>query len=243
MIDVKVKVNTEPLSQIRTALGSLNRVPPHPAFVDMGNQWLRRVESFTRRRFDRFSKGGGNWPPLALSTVNGRAGASSAFKGKTIAKRNGLDHVVTGSGKRRLIAQPIARDTTRGGGIVKTTRRAAILVNTGTLKAALTIGSQGNVAQQIPGGVRYGIEGGRAARAFKATGSSAKGRKTTTRGTISTKATLGQIARWHQDGAGRLPKREIVVTPDAETVGGMERDLARAVRRIVDESRKAGSLR
>lgn len=241
MVTARVIVNTAPLTKLKQQLGSVSRTEGHPAWASMRTQWGRRIEAFTRRRFDRYSKGGGDWPPLALRTVNARrrAGSTSPFAGKKITRRNGLDGVTNNSG-RRLVAQAVARDTTRGGGIVRTTRRAAILVNTGTLKAAITIGVQGNLFRSIPGGVRYGIEGGMSRTARKVTtttpGKNGKRRHKSVAASLSGRATLGQIAKWHQTGAGRLPKREIVVRPDAETVKGMEGDLSRACNAVIRDS-------
>jgi len=43
-----------------------------PAILKTMKQWGARYRSFSQRRFDLFSKGGGNWPPLAESTIKRR---------------------------------------------------------------------------------------------------------------------------------------------------------------------------
>lgn len=44
------------------------------AIVKTLKQWKVRYLSFAQRRFDIFSKGGGDWPPLAPSTIARRKG-------------------------------------------------------------------------------------------------------------------------------------------------------------------------
>ena len=43
-----------------------------------------------------------------------------------------------------------------------------------------------------------------------------------------------EYARYHQDGAGNLPKREIIVDPDAGTEQKMSADIDRGIQRAVD---------
>lgn len=238
MVTARVVVNTQALDRLKRSVGSVSRSQGHPAWTDMRRQWGVVMEAFTRRRFDRYSKGGGDWPPLALRTVNARrrAGTTSAFGGNKIVRKGGKDGIKNKAGFR-LVAQARARDTTRGGGIVGTTRRAAILVNTGTLKAALQLGFNGNEFRPIPGGVRYGIQGG-VSRTVRKVSTAAGGKKRRRRlsASLAGKPTVGQIAKWHQTGAGRLPRRTIVVPPDAETRKRLERSLSSAVTRIIRES-------
>lgn len=72
-----VKLNLRPLRLIRRDLRSVLRATGTGAFVDLMNQWSRRYLGFARRRYVRFSRGGGDWPPLAPATVRKRR------KGKT----------------------------------------------------------------------------------------------------------------------------------------------------------------
>lgn len=246
MVSVKVKVNSAPLAKLRGGLATLNRVPSHPAIDAMRGQWLKRVEAFTRRRFSQFSRGGGDWPALAASTIAKRraAGSTSIAKGKNIIREGGLDYRKSKSGKLSLVAQAVARDTTRGGGTVVSNRRAAILNDTGTLFASLTIKANGNVADSIPGGVRYGIQGGQSRKRAKITRklvSKKTGKTRTGRvfGSVSASPSVGQIATWHHFGKGNNPARRIVVNPDQATLGAMSNDLARAVSKINAEAKGA----
>lgn len=93
--------------------------------------------------------------------------------------------------------------------------RAAILVDTGIMKNVLdpTFNSKpGALEERIPFGVRVGYGG-----PGRYPGGS---------------ATIADIASFHQEGKGRLPKREIIVDPDSKTVslmvGAMERALGKA---------------
>jgi hypothetical protein len=55
---------------------------------------------------------------------------------------------------------------------------------------------------------------------------------------------IGDIAKIHQEGRGRVPKRRILVEPDAQTLGNMRGPLVAAVQSIVDElSRHHGLMR
>jgi hypothetical protein len=99
-------------------------------------QMSRRYEAFTRRRFNAYARGGGDWKPLALSTVEGRR-----------------------KGKGKVDRSSLARDTRRGGGLVAAGKVVSILINTGLLQQSLSIGTTGNL--NILTGrntIRYGLK-------------------------------------------------------------------------------------
>lgn len=131
----------------------------------MYKKWGARYLAFTRRRFVKFSRGGGNWAPLDEKTVKQR--------------RKG-----------------------RGRG------RPATLRDTGTLLNALTVGAPGNMFRRTSRGIRVGF-GGPARHP-------------------DGKATIADIARFHDAGAGDLPQRRIIVVPDAPTIARMNADAAQA---------------
>lgn len=164
---------------------------------DVFKQWAARYRGFAQERFDTYSKGGGNWAPLALSTIEGRR------KGK----------------RKNTIRSSLARDTAHGGRLVSAGGSFSILRDTGLLYAALTPefrGLPGQLQEAIKGGVTVGFGGpGRH-----------KG---------STKATLAEIASYHQEGGGRLPKREIIVAPSEEIQQKMVDDLERGIRRLLTD--------
>jgi len=100
-----------------------------------------------------------------------------------------------------------AATTTRGSG-----RKFAILRDTGTLLAALDVGAPGNRFDRLPDGIEVGFGG---------PSRHPKG-----------KATIADIARFHNQGAGKLPQRKIIVPPDSPTVEGMRQDGVRAVQAL-----------
>ena len=100
------------------------------------------------------------------------------------------------------------------------TRSAKILVDSGTLRSALnpTVTSQpGGILDLTTGGVDVGYGG--PARHPNSKGSS-----------------IAEIAGYHQEGAGNLPERLIIVLPDKNTITGMENDLARALNTLAKKN-------
>ena len=157
-------------------------------------QWAVRYRAAMQRRFNEFSRGGGDWPPLAESTIIGRRhGKGGRFK----------------RGKGAL-----ARARATGGGQV------SILRDTGTLFGALTpafVGVPGQHQQHIPNGIAVGF-GGPAKHP---------------RGV----ATIAGIAEYHQEGSGKLPKREILVPPSDQLMLAMTGDMERAIRKLSAQNR------
>lgn len=85
--------------------------------------------------------------------------------------------------------------------------KVAILRDTGTLLAALDPGNPGNHFKDKPGAVVVGFANTRHPKGG---------------------STIAQIASYHQEGKG-VPKRPILVEPDAATVSGMMGDGKRAI--------------
>ena len=107
----------------------------------------------------------------------------------------------------------------RGSGLI-----AAILRDTNTMFAALNpefTGKPGAIQEKIPFGVRVGFGGpGRYSK----------------RGKVG-KATIADIASFHQRGAGHLPKREIIVEPSQKVVDLMAEDMRRALKRLAEDAK------
>lgn len=219
MGSIKVTVNVPGLTNGAAAVGGMSRTPPPPPIARMFDQWGHRYETFIRRRFDRYSKGGGDWAPLALSTGNAR---------RAPARRSAASPLRTGA------ASSLFRDTARGGALVGTGRRASILVNTGILKAALTIGARGNQFKQIPGGVRYGFGPEKHPAGKKALSAESIRGLTSRRAKLKNLPNIDQLAAFHQYGGKHLPARPILVPPDAATLRGMQNDGARAMKAIFE---------
>lgn len=87
------------------------------------------------------------------------------------------------------------------------------MIDTGTLVGALAVGGPGSLFDVFREGVRVGFSGSRR---------HPKG-----------KASIADIAHFHNVGAGDLPKREILVEPDNITISGMHDDATRAVRKMM----------
>lgn len=205
---IKITINKAGADRLIAGLEGLAAGRPgNEPFGAMVKQWGSRIQAFEMRRFDTFGRGGGDWKPLALSTIKARQ-ARAQGKGTKANPFLGFGGRPNGDGAR----SSLARDTKHGGKIVAGAGRTVTVLNdTGALRRCLTIGWTGNVYRVIPGGVEYGIGGGP---------THAGGR-----------ATMGQIASYHQNGGRHLPQRIIVAPPDQETIGGMVQDALRAVGR------------
>lgn len=204
-MDIRVlpKIDTPGLNRLQRAM---NNPTSEQAITGMLNQWGSRMEAFTKRRFTLFSRGGGDWPPLAKSTYDARRSDRS---GQTI-----------GQAKRAAQAG-IARARTPqqfDKAFKKVQKynafKTSILVDTGTLRRGLALQGPGNVREVFANGrfigVRYGVAGG----------------------SHPGKLTVGRLAAIHQRGSGRLPQRKIIVRPDQQTIAGMRLDAVRAMKRI-----------
>ncbi len=156
-----VVVNLAPLNGFVQRIQDGLRTPGGKGKIRrMFKLWAARYRADMQDRFDRFSKGGGDWAPLK-------------HKRKRGAKN-----------------------------------RASILRDTGILFSVLNPtfrGQPGAVEDGIPFGVEVGFGGPR-------TYPSGKG------------PTVADIAFWHHTGAGRLPKRTILVEPSRQVVAGMVKD-------------------
>ena len=210
---VRVTVDVGGADKLLSALSAVESGTGLPQPIrDMYTQWGRRIEAFTKRRFEINSRGGGDWPPLAVSTVKQRRAASPS---SPFAAR-----------RRAAVASTTARDTRRGGRVVSSGRSVAILRDTGVLFKALSVGAPGNTLTPIRGGLEYGISGSgsHSGGALSAIAGSARGRSS---------ITIADLAAIHNAGTSRIPQRRIVVEPDHGTLNGMSEDAARAVARLL----------
>lgn len=140
MANVRVKLDLATLDRLRRAAAD---PLSSPSVSDALTQIGGRMETFTKRRFDKNSRGGGDWKPLAASTIAGRRPPNP---------RN----------RSRDSALSVGR--TRSGKLKPTNRRVAILVDTRQMRKGLELGFPGNVRAKFAAsgrfGVRYGIQGG-----------------------------------------------------------------------------------
>lgn len=168
-----VRLNLEPLRRFAAAIRADLRASGNGPIRRAIRQWAARYRSFAQLRFDRYSKGGGDWAPLAESTKRRRRKARKGHQGP---------------------------------------RSFSLLWDTGLMFEALNPvwkRKPGALQQDIPFGVRAGYGG-----PAKHPGG---------------KASIADIAMFHNTGAGNLPKREIIVDPDEKTLSGMAGDMERGL--------------
>lgn len=166
--------------------------------LDMRKQWAFRYRGFSRERFERFSKGGGDWPALKASTIARR--------------RHG------GKGRFKRGRKALAKAKQGGGGQV------SILWDLGQLigvLSAIFARLPGQLERAVPFGILVGFGG--------------PARKKT-RGGKTQKATIAEIASYHQEGKGNLRVRKILVDPSMTVQNAMAGDAERAIQKIINHS-------
>lgn len=94
--------------------------------------------------------------------------------------------------------------------------KASVLIDTGTLLNALTIGAPGNLFRKIRGGIRVGFGGPHKHPEGK--------------------ATIADIAGFHNTGEGNLPERRIIVEPDRIMHRDIQKYLHRALNAVARKS-------
>lgn len=186
-----------------------------------------RYSAFTRRRFNTYSRGGGDWLPLAKSTVDARRTGGKAKGGVDFgggrnsnkARKKGSN----GSGQLgRGARSSLARDTRKKGILVSAGGTFSILRDRGFLFNALTIGAAGNRVTELPNGIAFGF--------------------TDAPHGAEAELSIGQLATIHHFGvpAKGIPARPILVRPDAQTIRLIQGDLKRAANTAL---KKAGVIR
>lgn len=189
-----------------------------PLMAPVWKKWAARYRAAMMRRFVKLSRGGGEWPDLKESTKMARFRRGSNRRAESAAVRAHM----TGS---KLTADEFDADVSRrarrsnakqamlirmgGGG------KYTILRDTGVLLGAMTEGAPGSHTEFLTNGVRVGFGGGA--------------------GHEGGKATIADIASFHQEGAGHLPVRKILDDPDGELIGLMAADAERGMKRAARE--------
>lgn len=193
------------MKRFAAQLGASTPPPPIQAAL---TQWAARYRGFAQRRFDKFSKGGGDWPPLTLGTIRARRSGKGAKSRSSLAriavKKNG-----------RVVGHRLGAATRRKGNqLVNVT--VSLLRDKGLLFAALnpTFGAAPGAVEQKRGlSVLVGYGG-------------------PARHGVGGSATIADIASFHDVGSGHLPKRQIIVPPDASVLSSMANDMQRALGRL-----------
>lgn len=75
---VTVTLKLEPLKKFQKELERDLKQNTNGPIRKAIKQWAARFRSFVQERFDKYSKGGGDWAPLAESTKRGRRGGAGA---------------------------------------------------------------------------------------------------------------------------------------------------------------------
>jgi len=171
------------------------------AFDDMRKQWLSKYITYVKRRFIANSSGaGGDWAPLALSTVKARRRG----KGKDARRAN--------RGNARTVVRNTRSTGVNAGGLETIAGKVSTLRDTNMMFRALDIGGAGNVTAKLPFGVAYGFS--------NVTHSPrAKGKP----------ITLARLVSIHDAGNSRLPRRRILWEPNERLMKSMIVDLTRAM--------------
>ena len=202
---------------------SMSGKSPHPAWAACWKRWAWYYRTFAKERFYRFSRGGGDWAPLKASTIRKRrnytkpqrayrsklrtAQAAQLRLGKASAansKRATSASVKRLQKARERYAATSAKVQAAKQKVSEGIASIAILIDTaimvGGLNPAFTPAS-GALEQFIDGGIRVGYGGpvGHKGRDGKV------------------KATIAQIAEWHQSGTPNMPARKHIVPPDDPT--------------------------
>lgn len=281
-LETHVTLNLDPVMRLKARINQEIK-GQGTEFQGCLKRWALRYRTYVRRRFDRFSKGGGNWAPLALSTIIarhrkrnlkgrvkvvpdnpvkksksaktstkkrpsllsklrkavksrktktklknlGKIGKSLFKATKRSARKAGKAAKKGAKSVRRAIKNKhkrppkttLARDTRRGGKIVKVKGAYSTLRDTGTLFGALD-----PVFSSKPGALEKLVDGS------IVVGFGGPGAYTQTKGK---RFTVADIAAFHQTGGGKLPKRTILVMPDKDLYKAMREDLRRTVMRII----------
>lgn len=158
--------------------------------------------SYLHERFDRLSQGGGEWPDLAERTKRARRQGK-----KKKPKKPSLKNIKSRA-KRKARMQKWREKLAAW----RKNRKFTVLRDTGTLMNVLSptfTGAPGAVQDFSPFAVTVGFGGNE--RHGKGS------------------ATVADIAGYHQRGSGKLPKRRIIVGPDATTIATMGKVLKDAI--------------
>jgi len=219
MINFTVKVPARKFARFRSLLATCLRSGESP-IGEVYEQWAAVYAGAMYERFDTYSKGGGDWPALASSTIWARRRATKGGKEKTeVLKRQ----VFKAQKKIKVAFERLHKAKISGNSIriskaeskyriaslksitplkklqeAKTSMSGiSILRDSGKLMEALSpsmVNAPGRLQNLIP----FGIEVGFGGPALHPGG----------------KSSIADIATYHQVGNPNLPQRQIIVHPD-----------------------------
>lgn len=214
--------------------------------------WSTIYRAFARERFDAYSRGGGNWPPLADSTIRSRLyrkhrAADKRRREKQLAAHYEREHkfkqrTANAQGSKagrewsRKEAQKFnehEKSAKRRNRLRQGARRSKRFVNAiqpGRFSILRDTGRLFNAlnasATAADGAITVGIPGG----VRVGIGGPARHGQDN--------ATIGEIAHYHQRGGVNLPARPIIVPPPQSVRREMSNALRKGISRAMQESRR-----
>ena len=151
-VDIRTVMNVTGLEKFADAIDRGLRYKREGPIRDALREWQRIYGAFVHSRWDRLSTGGGEWPPLAQSTIDRRRHRVSGIGAKNIRTRRGK--------------AALAKSLSMGFGQV------SILRDTETLFKAVDPKREhprGALREQVPYGATFGFGGSDRHRGGKAT--------------------------------------------------------------------------
>jgi hypothetical protein len=147
-ITVKPQVDLRGIRSMDAELRRLARNAGSGTPLDAAyKQWGKIASSYWQRRFDRYSKGGGDWAALAQSTIAARRKGNKGARSRTKVKSSLV------KGARSSLMRTRSGKLTNAGGTF------SILRDTNMLFKAFLVGQPGNWIKRIPGGIEAGVGG------------------------------------------------------------------------------------
>lgn len=145
--EIKLTFNLGPLHDIQTELEAGLRSSNADNPVRRGFRQIAEIyRSWTKLRWIKYSRGGGDWKGLSASTLAKRRKGTDRSLGRVKPRRGKK----LAPGQRKRLRE-------------NATRSASILIDTATMIAAVDPGAgpdKGGLTQDIPYGIRVGIGGG-----------------------------------------------------------------------------------
>lgn len=142
MADPHVKVDFKPITAIADAVEQARGTSTTTTAGKAFKVWAHIYRAYLRNRFDRFSKGGGNWAKLSSATLNARRRKVRGWKLKR--------------------GQTWKKKRFKKGTAISVDRAPKILRDTGTLFAALQpnfVRAPGQLESRVSFGIRVGFGG------------------------------------------------------------------------------------
>jgi len=78
------QVNTNPIRKLYKVLAAVGSGSSHPRVREMYKTWTRIYRTYIHERFQTYSRGGGDWPPLAKRTVDRKKSSLILIETRTL---------------------------------------------------------------------------------------------------------------------------------------------------------------